>query len=76
MRPRRPIKHAARTLSLIPPNPRRARLPRDLQLARHISNPLPRKYAIMAKLSVGWFPHYAVVAWISDVEVAREDRYL
>jgi hypothetical protein len=32
--------------------------------------------AIMAKLSVDWFPHYAVVAWISDVEVAREDRYL
>jgi hypothetical protein len=76
MRPRRPVKHAARTLSLMPPNPRRARLPRDLQLARHISNPLPRKHAIMAKFSVDWFPHYAVVAWISDVEVARENRYL
>ena len=32
--------------------------------------------AIMAKLAADWFPHYAVVAWVSDVEVAREDRYL
>jgi nitrogen regulatory protein P-II 2 len=32
--------------------------------------------AIMAKLSADWFPHYAVVAWISDVEVVREDRFL
>ncbi len=22
-----------------------------------------------------WFPHCAVVAWVADVEAAREDRY-
>ena len=32
--------------------------------------------AIMAKLAADWFPHYAAVAWIADVEVAREERYL
>ena len=32
--------------------------------------------AIMAKLSADWFSHYAVVAWVSDVEVVREDHFL
>ncbi len=32
--------------------------------------------AIMAKPATDWFPHSAVVAWVTDLEVAREDRYL
>ena len=31
--------------------------------------------AIMAKLEEAYFPHYAAVAWVATVEVARGERY-
>jgi hypothetical protein len=31
---------------------------------------------IMARLAEAYFADYAVVAWVADVEVVREDRYL
>jgi hypothetical protein len=32
--------------------------------------------AIMARLEEAYFPHYAAIAWVDTVEVARSDRYL
>jgi nitrogen regulatory protein P-II 2 len=29
----------------------------------------------MRRLAEKWFPHYAVLAWVSDAEVLRPDRY-
>lgn len=30
---------------------------------------------IMLRLSEAYFPHYAIVAWMTTVEVVREERY-
>lgn len=30
---------------------------------------------VLEKLSTGYFPHYAVSAWVTDVEVLRDERY-
>jgi nitrogen regulatory protein P-II 2 len=30
---------------------------------------------VLEKLTANYFPHYAVSAWVSDVEVLREERY-
>jgi hypothetical protein len=30
---------------------------------------------VLKKLAADYFPHYAVSAWISDVEVVRDERY-
>jgi nitrogen regulatory protein P-II 2 len=32
-------------------------------------------HAILDHLSVDYFPHYAAVAWLTPVRVARPDRY-
>lgn len=32
--------------------------------------------AIMARLEEAYFPHYAAIAWVGPVEVARGERYL
>ncbi|MCC7428441.1 MAG: transcriptional regulator [Alphaproteobacteria bacterium] len=31
--------------------------------------------AVLARLSLAWFPHYAVFAWVCDVGVARPGKY-
>lgn len=31
--------------------------------------------AIMERLTADYFPHYAAIAWVAAVEVARGDRY-
>jgi nitrogen regulatory protein PII len=30
---------------------------------------------VLEKLTADYFPHYAVSAWVSDVDVLREERY-
>ena len=31
--------------------------------------------AVMARLATDYFPHYAAIAWVAPVEVARGERY-
>lgn len=31
--------------------------------------------AVMARLAKSWFPHFAVIAWITDVTVARPAKF-
>jgi hypothetical protein len=31
---------------------------------------------MMERLAADYFPHYAIVAWIADVEVHRTERYI
>lgn len=30
---------------------------------------------VLAKVAADYFPHYALSAWVTDVEVLRNDRY-
>ena len=32
--------------------------------------------AVMARLEEAYFPHYAAIAWVAPVQVARGERYL
>jgi hypothetical protein len=31
--------------------------------------------AVLEKIAADYFPHYAVSAWVADVEVIRDERY-
>lgn len=31
--------------------------------------------ALLAKLASDWFPHYAVIAWTTDAQVIRGEKY-
>jgi hypothetical protein len=37
---------------------------------------LRRGYSFHDGLAADYFPHYAIVAWIADVEVHRTERYI
>jgi nitrogen regulatory protein P-II 2 len=32
--------------------------------------------ALLERLARDWFPHYAVIAWVSDVAVLRGEKYV
>jgi deferrochelatase/peroxidase EfeB len=50
-------------------NPRTGQASEDERILR-------RGYSFHDGLAADYFPHYAIVAWIADVEVHRTERYI